>query len=72
MKRVIVAVAAVTLLVSSLIISCSKDSDPCIRCTAVCNGVSSSEMRDCGEDTQQQEAAFRAANPGCTVNCQPE
>ncbi|MGN7721927.1 hypothetical protein [Chitinophaga sp. 22620] len=72
MKRVIMAAAAVTLLVSSLVISCSKDSDPCIRCTAVCNGVSSSEMRDCGEDIQEQEAAFRAANPGCTINCQPE
>lgn len=72
MKRWIVAVVAVTLLVTSLVISCTKDSDPCIRCTAVCNGVSSSEMRDCGEDIRDEEAAFRAANPGCTINCQPE
>lgn len=72
MRRKIIAAAAVALLVFALALSCGKDNDQCIRCIAVCNGVQRDEMRDCGEDILERKEAFIAANPGCTVTCEPQ
>ena len=60
------------LLFTDLLISstaCSNDDDDgCVHCTADCE-VEDKTLNYCGGDMDDMEAAFRAQNEGCAIEC---
>jgi len=50
--------------------ACSNDDDDdgCVHCTADCEGEDHT-LNYCGGDMDDMEAAFRAQNEGCAIEC---